>query len=214
MTTQPPHRRANNDQEIFSFQSFKNALTDLPTPHELKEKIQEEAKPEPLTKSQYNHIYKEMEEANPHEEIIWIGRSSQFIHAFAYIMCILFCWLLFPLLIAWYLNEQTKNTIYVLTQERLRVYSGIIIKRIDDLELYRVKDTIYLQPFLLRFFGLSHIRLITSDVSWGDASIPGIENGIMVREKIRKLVEAIRVKKGVTEVDYYTRGGPPMNAII
>lgn len=213
MATPTPHRRGREDHEVFSFHSFKNALTDLPSPQDLKEKIQEAAEPVPVSKSEYNHIYKEIEESNPNEKIIWIGRSSQFIHSAAYIMCFLFCWLIFPIFIAWYLNESTKHTIYVLTQERLRVYSGIIIKRIDDLELYRVKDTIYMQSFILRFFGLSNILLITSDVSWGDSSIPGIENGIMIREKIRKLVEAIRVKKGVTEIDYYTRGGPPQSIL-
>ena len=210
MTSGASHRRINHDREIISFQSFKSALTDIPLPQELKEKIKEEIKPETLTKSEYNHIYHEMREANPHEEIVWIGRSSQLIHWFAYLICFLFCWLIFPLFIAWYLNERTKHTIYVLTRESLRVYSGIFIKRIDDLELYRVKDTIYIQSFVLRVFRLSSIMLITSDASWGDSSIPGIENGIVIREKLRKLVEAIRVKKGVREIDYYTRGGPPL----
>lgn len=148
---------------------------------------------------------------NPNEKIIWIGRSSQVIHILTYSMCILFCWLIFPLIIAYIVYLQTKNTIYIVTQERLLIYHGILTKRIDDLELYRIKDTAYIQPFLFRFFNLASIQLYSSDISWGNSSIPGIENGMELREKIRRIVEQARVKKGVREVDYYTRhnGNPP-----
>ncbi len=159
-----------------------------------------------IKKSRYEEIFQELKEINPQENIIWIGRSSQVIHFSAYTLCILCGVLIVPLFIALYLYLHTKHTIYVLTQERLRVYSGIFAKRIDDLELYRVKDTSYSQPLILRFFSLANIRLITSDATWQDSEIQGIEKGIALREKIRKIVEAARMKKGVREVDYYSRG--------
>lgn len=166
-------------------------------------------KPRPIKKTIYDQIYQELQDINPDETILWIGRSSQLIHLTAFSMCVLFSFLLFPILIAYIIYLQTKNTIYVLTTERLRVYSGIITKQINDLELYRVKDTRYEQPFLFRFFGLSNIQLFTSDITWGESVIPGIERGLTLRETIRKIVEAARIKKGVREFDYYTRNAPP-----
>lgn len=207
----------NNSLEVFSSAVYKTKNYKTPPTHHdtnqeyasLKEKIREGAKPKPIKKSSYELIYQELKELNPHENIIWMGRSSQVIHLTAYVLCFLFAPLIIPLFFALFLNLRTKNTIYVLTQERLRVYSGIIAKRIDDLELYRVKDTSYFQPMILRFFKLSNIQLITSDANWQDSDIQGIENGIALREKIRKIVEAARIKKGVKEVDYYSRPNSP-----
>ncbi|HVA96836.1 MAG TPA: PH domain-containing protein [Candidatus Acidoferrales bacterium] len=184
-----------------------------PKPASLKEKVKKKIHPKPITQNEYQDIYDELRELDPDETIIWIGKSSQLIHLTAYFFCFLFCWLLFPLLIAYYIYLQTKNTTYVITDQRLRIYSGIFVKRIDDVELYRIKDTTFIQPFILGRFGLSNIQLITSDVSWPNEYIPGITNGRFLREKIRKIVEVAREKKGVREVDYYTHTGTMPNGL-
>jgi hypothetical protein len=167
-------------------------------------------KPQPLKKNVYQRIYHELQEINPDETILWVGRSSQLVNSTTYCICFIFGILIFPLIIAYIVYLQTKNTIYVLTKERLRVYSGVITKNINDLELYRVKDTRYTQPFLFRFFKLSNIQLYTSDITWGESIISGIENGMALREQIRKIVEEARTQKGVKEFDYYTRNTPPL----
>lgn len=193
--------------EIFSYAAYKQEH-DASRPQTLSGKIIHKVKHHRVTKTEYDQIYEELRTFDPNEPIIWMGKPSQAIHLFAYCLSFLFCWLVFPLLIALYLYEQTKHTVYVITDQRLRVYSGILVKRIDDVELYRVKDTIFIQPLTLRWFGLSNIQLITSDASWGDSMIAGITNGRMLRERIRHIVETAREKKGVREVDYYTRGEP------
>jgi membrane protein YdbS with pleckstrin-like domain len=205
--------RSSSQQDSFEVFSSASLKSDAHYQKEmksatLKQIVKQQARPKPVTKNEYEEIFEELQQTDPNESIVWIGRSSQLIHLAAYIICFLFCWLLFPILIAYYLYLQTKHTTYVITNERLRVYSGVFVRRIDDVELYRVKDTIFLQPFILGRFGFSHIQLITSDATWGDSYIPGVSNGRMLREKIRNIVEIAREKKGVREVDYYTRGGP------
>jgi membrane protein YdbS with pleckstrin-like domain len=163
------------------------------------------------SKSEYQVIYEELQEIDPDEMIMWIGHSTQAVHWVAYTICFLFFWLLFPLVIAYYLYKDTNNLTYVITDQRLRVYSGVFVKRIDDVELFRVKDTIYIKPFILGQFGFSDIELLTSDPTWGDSKIKGVKNGRILREKIRKIVNAARDKKGVREIDYYSHGrGMPM----
>ena len=196
-----------NAFEVFSYADYKKEH-DAIKPITLKQKITHKIKHHRVTKTEYEQIYEELRNLDPDEPIIWMGKPSQATHLFAYTFCFLFCWLLFPLLIALYIYEQTKHTIYVITDQRLRVYSGIFIKRINDIELYRIKDTIFLQPFFLSWFGLSNIELVTSDPAWGDSILAGVTNGRTLREKIRHVVEKIREKKGVREVDYYTRGEP------
>lgn len=198
--------------EVFTSASLKHKPDDYSlidnSPKTLKEKMKKTIHPDPVTRHEYQDIVDELHELDPDEKIIWIGKSSQLIHVVAYTFCFLFCWLLFPLVIAYIIYLQTKHTIYVITDQRLRIYSGILVKRIDDVELYRIKDTTFIQPFILGRFGFSNIQLITSDASWPNEMIPGIANGRMLREKIRKIVETAREKKGVREVDYYTRAGP------
>ena len=195
--------------EIFSSASLKKTSeTSTPTKNTQAISSNENSKKKLITDPAYQEIYEELHETDPNEAIIWIGRSSQAIHFLAYSICFLFFWLIFPLIVAYYLYLSTKRTIYVLTNQRLRVYSGIFIRRIDDLELYRVKDTVFLQSFLLGLFNCSNIQLFTSDATWGDSSIPGIENGRALREKIRKVVEINREHKGVSEVDYYATAAP------
>jgi hypothetical protein len=199
--------RPHDAFEIFSYATYKKEHDSI-NPLTLTEKIKHKIKHHRVTKSEYDQIFEELKNFDPNEPIIWMGKPSQAIHLFAYSVCFLFSWLIFPLLIALYLYEQTKRIVYVITDQRLRVYSGIFVKRINDIELYRVKDTIFIQPLTLRLFGLSNIQLITSDASWGNSVIAGITNGRMLREKIRHIVETVREKKGVREIDYYTRGEP------
>lgn len=165
--------------------------------------IKKEVNPGPVTQKTYDRILNELRQVNPNEKIIWIGQSSQIMHVIAYVCCILTGWLVLPLIVAYLLHLQIRNTIYVLTNDRLRVYSGIFTKHIEDVELFRIKDTAYNQPFLYRFFGVSNIRLITSDAIWGKGDIPAIYDGIIVREKMRRAVQAARRSKGVREVDYF-----------
>lgn len=198
------HTHLETSEEIFNASHSHLAGPDRPKSQ------QSDNNPSPerlngITIEQYNKICKELKYLDPDEQIVWIGRSSQLIHLGAYILCFLFFWLIIPLFIAYFLYVKTKNTIYVITPERLHEYSGILTKRIDDLELYRVKDTCYIQPITLWLFHLSSVSITTSDPNWGESVIPGIKDGMMVREKLRRLVEEARDKKGVKEVDYYAQ---------
>jgi membrane protein YdbS with pleckstrin-like domain len=205
--------RPQDSFEVFDSASLQatpnNTAKKEQQPKTLKEKVKKTIDPDAVTINEYQDIFDELRELDPDESIIWVGKSSQLIHVTAYLLCFLFCWLVIPLIIAYVIYLQTKHTIYVITDQRLRIYSGILVKRIDDVELYRIKDTTFIQPFILGRFGLSNIQLVTSDASWPNELIPGITNGRMLREKIRKIVEAAREKKGVREVDYYTHSGMP-----
>src|SRR4051812_45734757 len=46
---------------------------------------------------------------------------------------------------------------YQVTTERIHLRQGVLSRKTDDLELYRVKDYLLVEPFLLRVFGLGNI---------------------------------------------------------
>lgn len=155
------------------------------------------------------------------ETVLWSGHTSQWVHFWFYFFCILlaagiavgatvlalptggltYLALIIPAvmwLMRWWI---TKCTFYELTSQRLRIRSGILNKRVDELELYRVKDYSMEQPFLLRLVGLGNLNMITSDASTPNVAmraIPGVEQ---VREKLRATVQAERDRKRVRELD-------------
>jgi len=135
------------------------------------------------------------------EQTVWRGTSSQWKNLGVFILCGLFCWLIVPIFIALARYLQTKNKIYELTTERLKITEGIFSKVTDTLELYRVKDLETRQPFLYRMFGVENVQMNTSDTSSPFIFIEAIPSAVGLGDKIRNQVEAIRAQKGVREID-------------
>jgi uncharacterized membrane protein YdbT with pleckstrin-like domain len=135
------------------------------------------------------------------EETVWRGTSSQWKNFGAFILCGLFCWLIVPIFIALARYLQTKNKVYELTTERLKITEGVFSTVTDTLELYRVKDLETRQPFLYRLVGVENVQLNTSDASTPFIFIDAIPSPVGLADKIRNQVEIIRQQKGVREID-------------
>ena len=155
------------------------------------------------------------------EEILWKGSPSQVLNlgkhllALGVLSCIFFgayyfmlllC--LVPLPVVWmfwnYLVIRCR--VYELTSQRLRLYEGVFNQKIDELELYRVKDTTMHRPFWLRLFSLSSLNLNTSDRSHPNLTIEAVRDGVNLRETLRRQVECWRDRKRVREVDFEEGG--------
>lgn len=95
-----------------------------------------------------------------------------------------------------------RTQVYELTSERLRVTRGVINQKIDEIELYRVKDSLMIRPWWMRLTGLTSILLETSDRSMPRLVIPAIKGGGELRELLRKNVELQRDRKRVREMDF------------
>ena len=109
--------------------------------------------------------------------------------------------LLVPIFMALARYLQTKSKIYELTTERLKTTEGVFSKKTDTLELYRVKDLETRQPFLYRLVGIENVQVNTSDISSPSVLIEAIPCAAALDDKVRNHVEAIRVQKGVREID-------------
>jgi membrane protein YdbS with pleckstrin-like domain len=90
---------------------------------------------------------------------------------------------------------------YVVTTQRVRVISGIFGKDIQEIELFRVKDTLANQSFFLRLFGLGTITVISGDERNPRIVLSGVPHAIELREKMRQEVMTLRQRFGVREVD-------------
>jgi uncharacterized membrane protein YdbT with pleckstrin-like domain len=116
-------------------------------------------------------------------------------------LCGLFCWLIVPIFIALSRYLQTKNNVFELTSERLKITEGVFNKVTETLELYRVKDIEVLQPFFSRMFGVENIKINTSDLSSPVILLEAIPKTVALADKLRNQVEIIRVQKNVREID-------------
>ena len=129
------------------------------------------------------------------------GSPSQVLNVPVYVVCALLIWLVVPLFYALWRWLVLKNTRYELTTERLKLREGVLNKRLDEIELYRVRDYSLEQPLLIRIFGLSNITLGTADPSQPVVVLRAISNGEFVLEQLRRYVEDARVKKRVLPLD-------------
>lgn len=152
------------------------------------------------------------------ETTIWSGSPSQWLNAGWYIACLIGVGVLFTVSA---LTEQpivaalavipaigvlvqflrVRSTRINVTTERITTTVGIFSRRRWDMELYRVKDTMLHEPFLLRFVRRANIQIISSDRSSPSITLPALPDAEWLRQQIRANVERLRLKRGVRELD-------------
>lgn len=100
---------------------------------------------------------------------------------------------------------QNLAATYEITEERLIIRRGIIMKSVDEIELYRIKDVRIDFSLLNQIAGIGRITISSSDETTrdGDLVIPEIQKAQERREQLRRLVDAARQKRRVREIDMH-----------
>ena len=118
-------------------------------------------------------------------------------------------WWIFPgliwlsmaiMLFAFYRFIFIRNIIYLITPEIIRIRRGIFFKRTDTVELYRVKDYILTQPFILQLFKLMDLTLKTTDPENPVIWLRGIPLSDLV-DTIRGHVQEARQHNRIYEIN-------------
>lgn len=122
---------------------------------------------------------------------------------------LLLAWWLSPLFLffslafigmAWYRFIFVRNCLYVITPEVIRISRGIFFKRTDQVEMYRVKDYIITQPFLLQLFGLMDVTLKSTDPENRVIWLRGIPQSDII-DTIRDHVQEARQHNRIYEIN-------------
>ncbi len=100
-----------------------------------------------------------------------------------------------------FLILKAKSEKTTLTDQRLRLKSGILSIESSDIELYRVKDILLRQNPLHRMLGLGDVRIMTTDKLNPEIYLRCLPEAAAFRELLRNQVELVRDKKRVREVD-------------
>ncbi len=104
---------------------------------------------------------------------------------------------------------QNMSAAYEITDQRLIVRRGLVMKSIDEIELYRIKDVRVDFSLLNQMADIGTITITSSDRTTGNASfvLRDVPAARERREGIRKLVDRARLRRGVRELDVDAEDG-------
>jgi uncharacterized membrane protein YdbT with pleckstrin-like domain len=139
---------------------------------------------------------------NEDETLIWEGSPSQWTNFGVYLACTVLCILIIPVFYAIWKWIELRCFRYEITDQRIRFHRGVFSRRTDSIELYRIKDVTFVQPFLMRLVGIGNVELTTSDDTTPHLTLRGIPGAEALREKLLQATDRIRDRKGVREMDF------------
>jgi len=133
------------------------------------------------------------------EKTIWKGCPSAAVDFWLYLSCLL----ILPIPFALWRWIQRRSHVVEITSQRIRITEGILSKRVDELELYRVRDLTFIQPFALRIFGCGNLILNTADLTTPVVTLMAVPGDQSLRDELRQAIEACRDRKRarVTEIE-------------
>ena len=91
-----------------------------------------------------------------------------------------------------------RTTTYVLTNERIKVDSGLVGRRAEQIELFRVKDVVVGKGLMQRSRGRGDLKVVSTDPSTPALYFQSIEQPDTVAELIRKAAREARRRHGVS----------------
>ena len=103
------------------------------------------------------------------------------------------------LLLVWI---RVKSCSYRLTTQRLFVRRGWLVKHVDELELYRVKDVVVDQGLLQRVLGYGTITVLADDDTTPETDLVRVSRPTAVKEMIRTQYRAARQREGVHPTEF------------
>lgn len=92
-----------------------------------------------------------------------------------------------------FLHDVTTG--YEITDERLVVRHGLVVRTEDEIELYRIVDVVQMVNLLQRFIGVGTVRASSTDRT-GVVFMKSIANSGTVRNGLRKLAEECKDRRG------------------
>lgn len=131
------------------------------------------------------------------EEPVWSGTPSQWTNFWWFVACVL----LLPIPVAIHRYLRVRTTRYILTNQRLRLETGIVSRRIEEVELYRVNDSAAHQGVFERLLGIGTVWLQTTDARNPEVVLEAVPRPADLRERIRSHGEARRRWRRVAEIE-------------
>ncbi|WP_414661954.1 PH domain-containing protein [Horticoccus sp. 23ND18S-11] len=156
------------------------------------------------------------------EVLVWRGTPSQWTNFGTYLFCLILtagivaAYFLVspatpqPLILAglvvpflWAMGSWigTSCNRYEITSERAKITTGLLSRRTNEIELYRVRDYTVVEPFWLRLVGCGDVVLVTSDRTTPSFVLHAVPRAQALKDQIRAHTERMRQRRGVRDLD-------------
>jgi membrane protein YdbS with pleckstrin-like domain len=136
-------------------------------------------------------------EANESEELLFEGNPALLPSVVPLLVSILTAGL--ALLYYWL---QSRATRYRITSQRVVVETGLLNKRLDQIDLYRIHDYTVERPLGQRLLGTGNLVLSTQDRSTPALKLTGLSTDVVqLYERLRKATEIEKRRRGVRVLD-------------
>jgi len=98
------------------------------------------------------------------------------------------------------------SKLYRVTTRRIVVETGVLSKRLEQIDLYRIADYTVERPFGQRLLGTGNLLLRTFDKTTPELDVRQIKTDVVaLYEKLRTATEAEKTRRSVRMVDYESR---------
>ena len=94
-----------------------------------------------------------------------------------------------------------KSIRYHLTSQRLKIISGLLSRKIVEIELFRIRDLSVEQGFIHRLLSIGTVRAASSDQDAEDVLLAGIKDAVKVKDILRNFVMESRKSTGTRDLD-------------
>lgn len=136
-------------------------------------------------------------QSNPTEQVLFEGHPA----VLSSLGRLLLAFLTLGIL-AIYFFIQTRTKRYRITTERVIIETGLLNKRMEQVDLYRVVDYVVERPIGQRLLGTGNLVLTTTDRTSAELRIDQIHTDVMaLYEKLRAATEAQKRTRGVRVID-------------
>jgi uncharacterized membrane protein YdbT with pleckstrin-like domain len=142
-----------------------------------------------------------MNQSHAQEDIIWEGRPTWRAWSGRWIAG----WILLPVLVGIYLLVsvwiRTRSRRWKLTSRRIEIESGLFSKRVDTIELWRVRDVEFYQSLFDRMSGVSNINVTAHDGGIPALDIRGLPADRSIYDRLMNAVMQARQQRGVMNLN-------------
>lgn len=98
------------------------------------------------------------------------------------------------------IHIKRRSTRFRVTNTAIEYERGLISKRIDVLQLWRIRDVVYKQSLIDRVLGIAHVEVVAHDIKNPDFEIVGLPASRELFEQLRDSIEIQRQAKNVVGV--------------
>lgn len=136
-------------------------------------------------------------------KIIYETKPSHSVNFWVYFVCFVFFFLIFPVFIAIAELIKLNNIKYSMSELDIQIQQGVFTRKVEHLELFRVKDASLTQSLIQRIVKSGNILIYSSDKSKPVLELKGIKEPYKFLDLLFEKVDEQRKKYGVKESDFY-----------